>query len=325
MDTSIPFPGGEPPCEPCGFPDNDCNNNGVYDALDIINETSLDLNHNAIPDECEEPLTWFADKNAFEAAARAIGKVPKGIEDYEASVLLNNQVDGFNDALHFGVPNLPDGFPYPNGTDGLPNLWTQSNNLGAQGFEPSPAGVNGLAAASNGFLGATSDIVVSNTFVNGLDLIFDDPDKTAVGGRVLDLLGPQTGVEIMVFDTANVLLGQMHVPANAAGSNFTGVISVHPIGRINLFSAGAEGMDDIQAWVLEGCPQCNPCDCDPCDMNCDGDINALDIEFFIDLLFNNAVPCCGERGVPFSAGDVNGDGSINAEDIEGFINCLFGP
>ena len=57
--------------------------------------------------------------------------------------------------------------------------------------------------------------------------------------------------------------------------------------------------------------------CDPCDMNCDGTVDALDIEFFIDILFNGATPCdpC--------TGDTNGDGNIDAEDIEGFINCLF--
>ncbi len=54
VDTTIPFPGGEPPCEPCGFPENDCNQNGVYDGDDIyVNQTSLDENLNAIPDECE--------------------------------------------------------------------------------------------------------------------------------------------------------------------------------------------------------------------------------------------------------------------------------
>ena len=58
-------------------------------------------------------------------------------------------------------------------------------------------------------------------------------------------------------------------------------------------------------------------------MNCDTEINALDIESFIDLLFNGAEPCCGVVGQPPTTGDVNGDGSINAEDIEGFINCLF--
>jgi hypothetical protein len=57
--------------------------------------------------------------------------------------------------------------------------------------------------------------------------------------------------------------------------------------------------------------------CNPCDMNCDGTVDANDIEFFIDLLFNGATPCdpC--------TGDVNGDGFIDAGDIEGFINCLF--
>ena len=57
--------------------------------------------------------------------------------------------------------------------------------------------------------------------------------------------------------------------------------------------------------------------CDPCDMNCDGLVDALDIEPFIDLLFHGGVPC------GTCAGDTNGDGNIDAADIEGFINCLF--
>ena len=56
---------------------------------------------------------------------------------------------------------------------------------------------------------------------------------------------------------------------------------------------------------------------EPCDMNCDGTVDASDIEFFIDILFNGATPCAS------CTGDTNGDGSIDAGDIEGFINCLF--
>ena len=63
--------------------------------------------------------------------------------------------------------------------------------------------------------------------------------------------------------------------------------------------------------------------CDPCDMSCDGLVNAEDIEPFIGLLFDGTDPCCGNRGDIGSAGDINLDGMINAEDIEGFINCLF--
>lgn len=198
-------------------------------------------------------LTWFSDQNAFEAAAASAGKVLKGVENYEASILGPNAVDGFEDPLQFGIPNLPDGFPYPNGTDGLANLTTQANNLGANGTIPSPVPgpASGLAAGSNGFLGFTSDGVVSNTFVNGLDLIFSGGLKTAVGGRVIDALGAQTGVEITVYDINNVALGNMHVAGDAGGSFFTGVISAGAaIGRINMFSTGAEGMDDIQGWNI---------------------------------------------------------------------------
>ena len=59
--------------------------------------------------------------------------------------------------------------------------------------------------------------------------------------------------------------------------------------------------------------------CDACDMNCDGDVNALDIEPFLDLLFGGGRPC------ETCTGDVNGDGSIDALDIEPFLDCLFSP
>ena len=58
--------------------------------------------------------------------------------------------------------------------------------------------------------------------------------------------------------------------------------------------------------------------CDPCDMNCDGDINAFDIEPFLDLLFDpKATPC------NTCTGDVDGNGVIDAFDIEPFLECLF--
>ena len=59
--------------------------------------------------------------------------------------------------------------------------------------------------------------------------------------------------------------------------------------------------------------------CGPCDMNCDGDVNAFDIEPFLDLLFGGGVPC------DTCTGDVDGNGVINAFDIEPFLECLFGP
>jgi hypothetical protein len=52
-------------------------------------------------------------------------------------------------------------------------------------------------------------------------------------------------------------------------------------------------------------------------MNCDGDINAFDIEPFLDLLFGPGTPC------DTCTGDTNGDGVIDAFDIEPFLACLF--
>jgi hypothetical protein len=60
--------------------------------------------------------------------------------------------------------------------------------------------------------------------------------------------------------------------------------------------------------------------CDGCDTNCDGSVDAFDIEPFIDLLVNpNPSPCSA------CAGDANGDMVVDAFDIEPFINCLVGP
>ena len=60
-------------------------------------------------------------------------------------------------------------------------------------------------------------------------------------------------------------------------------------------------------------------------MNCDGTVNALDIEPFIEALFDpaeyrNRWPDCS-----VDLGDLNGDGSVDALDIEPFLGLLFGP
>ena len=81
----------------------------------------------------------------------------------------------------------------------------------------------------------------------------------------------------------------------------------------NFHAAGPHQSYNIARW---GCPDSA---CDPCDMNCDGDVNALDIEPFLDLLFGPNPQPCGT-----CTGDVNGDGRIDALDIEPLLDCLFG-
>ena len=70
---------------------------------------------------------------------------------------------------------------------------------------------------------------------------------------------------------------------------------------------------DMGVYEFDG----SVCPCDPCDMNCDGVVNAFDIEPFLDILFNNLRRC------NFCTANTNGDGAIDAFDIEPFLECLF--
>ena len=88
----------------------------------------------------------------------------------------------------------------------------------------------------------------------------------------------------------------------------------------------------IQGWgnpfrarpMLMDDSECEGGECDVCDMDCDGDVDAFDIEPFLALLFDeNLPPCCGTRGTPPFTGDTDGDGDIDAFDIEPFLSCLF--
>jgi len=63
----------------------------------------------------------------------------------------------------------------------------------------------------------------------------------------------------------------------------------------------------------------------PGDLNCDGAVDAFDIEPFALAVFDpqtygNQYPNCD-----INSADINGDGSVDAFDIEPFIELLFGP
>ena len=223
-------------------------------------------------EEAQGGLMWFTNQAEFEAFVASQGAVLKGTEDYEESILPPNALDFFNDPLESGVPNLPDGFPFPDGMTGLPNLRVQSNLGGGDPSDENPRGVDGLAAVSDGSNGAVSDVVVPPTGVDSLDLIFTD-EKSGVGFNTITIAGGNS-VEVRVYSTTNVFLGMMTTPADPAGTNFIGVWSDIPIGRINIFSGGAESGDNIQAWEV-GAPPC------PADFDNSGDVGVKDLLFLL--------------------------------------------
>ena len=59
---------------------------------------------------------------------------------------------------------------------------------------------------------------------------------------------------VRVYSPDNEFLGVMTTPADSTGSNFIGLWSSAPIGRINVYAADdkPEGADNIQAWESPG-------------------------------------------------------------------------
>lgn len=186
----------------------------------------------------------FYNQASFQAAATAGGKVQDCVEDFE-NTTPGYFVVGFNDPLTQSVPNGP----YPTGLR-CP-LTVQSNLMGNGGASPQPRGGNGLAAVEQGAgFGETSDIVVANYFVDGYDLIINDPAILAVGFNTLAVFGPGS-VRIQIYDTSNLLVGTFNSAANAGGSNYFGYIHSAGIGRVNIFDTSltnAEGADNIELW-----------------------------------------------------------------------------
>jgi hypothetical protein len=93
----------------------------------------------------------------------------------------------------------------------------------------------------------------------------------------------------------------------------TGFMSIHDGGQ---WQTGGQGA--VAATIVEGAPVAGQ----PGDLNCDGAIDAFDIEPFILALtdpgsYPNQHPNCD-----LNLADINGDGAIDAFDIEPFIGLL---
>ena len=105
---------------------------------------------------------------------------------------------------------------------------------------------------------------------------------------------------------------------DGGGEMFTSGGDFELSGAIGQPDAGAMIGGDFELvggfWAITG----DSPPCDPCDMNCDGAVNAFDIEPFLDLMFSPMPMPCNT-----CTGDVNGDGNVDAFDIEPFLECLF--
>ncbi len=104
-------------------------------------------------------------------------------------------------------------------------------------------------------------------------------------------------VELVILDTQRHPSEPGFVAARHAGAGAS------PALADALFSIGEDGLVALPA-------------CEACDVNCDGALDAFDIEPFVDLLIGGQ-PACST-----CAGDANRDGAVDSFDIEAFIQCL---
>ncbi|MFO0835151.1 MAG: PQQ-dependent sugar dehydrogenase [Phycisphaerales bacterium] len=86
-------------------PANDCNGNGKEDACDILDGTSLDLNHNGIPDECGCPADFnhdgFVNGDDYDAFASLFDIADPGADLNNDGFVNGDDYDFF--ASHFDV------------------------------------------------------------------------------------------------------------------------------------------------------------------------------------------------------------------------------
>ena len=128
----------------------------------------------------------------------------------------------------------------------------------------------------------------------------------------------------MVADTYDIRWGPRGGALTLVGDDLTFRSGTQDfLDRFTFANVGAQ-MPDSESFLDNVTVTVGGEDCNPCDMDCDEDVDAFDIEPFLDLLFDpNVQPCCGNRGEAGSTGDTDGDGDIDAFDIEPFLECLF--
>ena len=223
-------------------------------------------------------VDFYTNQADFDAAIEAAGKLLKGSETYPWT-FVDGSVLGIDDPLD--VTTSVPGWIKPGIL--LDNVTYQSN-LDPQGLNgPNPRGGTGLALFTTGFIGATSDGLVANHFVDSLDILSGPPagdNHTAMAMQVVSFNSSPGGsaVVVTVFDKDGNQIGK--TPAfsaqAAAGGAFLGIITQGgTIGRVNIYDTNegfdAEGLYSLAVYVSEG-----PQDC-PADLDEDGEVGVKDL------------------------------------------------
>lgn len=184
------------------------------------------------PNPSGSSLTFYPDRGAFDGV---IPVANQSCEDFEDSNIADGSIAGFPSPLD-STTNTAE---FPPGSI-VAGLTIQDNPLNDTGG----GSADGLVAVGNTAVGATSDLVLANTFVDSLDMLF----AGGVDGVAMDVFSFTAGgtVSVTVFDTSDNLLGSTMVAGAPGVGGFLGVSSAIPIGRINLDSLDGTGANEAE-------------------------------------------------------------------------------
>jgi len=300
----------------------DCNNNGILDTIDISSGTSLDCNHNFVPDECEL-ATNDCNHNGLPDDCELAGHDCDGNGVHDSCQLANNDCDGngvpdncqpdcdrdgiidaceimqgAEDCNGNGVPDFCD--TNAPSTTASPNLLIPDNNT---------AGVNSVVTYAGS--GTVTDVNVTvnipHTAVSQLKLTLTKGTTSRV------LWNNRCGS----FDNLNATFDDSG--AFISCSNLAGTYTPSSCGGVAL--SGFNGLQAGGDWTL------NVADTAAGDS---GRLTSWTLNVTSTIPPTPPLPDVNHNSVPDSCealnckGDANGDMSIDGRDIALMVKCLTG-
>jgi hypothetical protein len=308
---------------------SDCNWNGIPDACDIASGDSTDCQGNGVPDECELGAYDFfaADDGSSE---NSLGPNDGGEMCWLQHLTAAEELDVATVYVCFGTPWYAEYTLVEPGTPVRVYVWSDPDGDGA----PQDAVLLAEATAPIEAYSINTDemqpipirATVSGSFFVGASV------QTGPGAHPasMDQLGGTLAHEswftdnTVPFDPTSLLpdriftLDDIYCPGNwllevelqkGADCNGNQVPDDCDIASGISEDANGNGVPD-ECELLLG------------DVNCDGTVDAFDIDPFVMALvdpdaFQAAYPACS-----LSHADINGDGAVNAFDIDAFVQCL---
>ncbi len=273
---------------------------------------------------CEPPpvnVNFYANPAEFDDAVEQAGKIQQFTWDFlpnnlpAASVVLLDDPQDIN--THGDDPDDPWGVLWPS-VVGNVQFTSNTNPAGSL----APAGIDGLAFKTAGFLNLINDMLGANDLTHSFDIV------SLVGNRGVcdDCSGTHTAISmslmsqtlegspvavlfrVTVYDEQDQVLGAIDIPAIDNDKVFLGVITKDnlPIGRIDIWDMlsdgatnGAEGISSITAYLTNasvdecnGDPTCHECETPVGDCLCVQAVTCVFVEPCVDGMCPPGFFCC---------------------------------